>query len=74
MKKYITLIALILTGTASAQQISLNSQYLFNETMVNPGATGALDYIPVHFNFRKQWTNFPGDPTTQFLSAHGKVA
>jgi type IX secretion system PorP/SprF family membrane protein len=73
MKKYITLIAVVISGMVSAQQISLNSQYLFNDMIVNPGATGALDYVPVHFNFRKQWTNFPGAPVTQFVSAHSSV-
>jgi len=74
MKKYITILAIAVSSIATAQQMSLNSQYLFNEMMVNPGATGAKDYIPIHFNFRKQWTNFPGSPTTQFVSAHSAIA
>lgn len=42
--------------------------------LVNPGATGAIkDYIPLHLNFRKQWTSFPGSPTTQSLSCHTEV-
>lgn len=57
----------------SAQQISLNSQYLFNEMLVNPGATGSKEYIPVQLSFRKQWVNFPGSPTTQALSSHAAV-
>ncbi len=73
MKNYIFLLFIGLAGTVSAQQISLNSQYLFNEMIVNPGATGAKDYIPVQLNFRKQWTSFPGAPTTQFLSAHSAI-
>lgn len=74
MKKYITILALTITGIASAQQIALNSQYLFNEMIVNPGATGAKEYIPIQFNFRKQWTSFPGSPTTQLISAHSAIA
>lgn len=76
MKKQL-LIALFLIGAGAqvnAQQIALNSQYLFNQTLVNPGATGSKDYVPVQFHFRKQWNNFPGAPITQALSAHGKVA
>ena len=67
----------ILVGVISAangQQISLNSQYLFNEYLLNPGAAGSKDYVPIQINFRKQWTNFPGAPTTQFITAHGKIA
>jgi type IX secretion system PorP/SprF family membrane protein len=55
------------------QQIALNSQYIFNTMLINPGATGLKDHIPVQINFRKQWTNFPGSPTTQFLSCESKV-
>jgi type IX secretion system PorP/SprF family membrane protein len=74
MKKIILLTLFGWSCMASAQQMSLNSQYLFNEMMVNPAATGTKEYIPIQFNFRKQWTNFPGSPTTQFLSAHSSIA
>lgn len=74
MKKFLTIILISVASAVSAQQIALNSQYLFNDMLVNPGATGAKDYIPVQLNFRKQWTNFPGSPTTQALSAHAPVA
>ena len=74
MKKYITLLAFAISGVSYAQQIALNSQYLFNEMIVNAGATGAKDYVPVQFNFRKQWTNFPGAPTTQLISAQSPIS
>jgi len=74
MKKYLSILFIGVAGFVSAQQISLNSQYLFNEMLVNPGATGAKDYIPIQLSFRKQWVNFPGSPTTQALSSHGSVA
>mgnify|MGYP001588703496 FL=1 len=76
MKHILLTIFLIfgLTQTLFAQQIALNSQYLFNTMLVNPGATGTKDYVPVQLNFRKQWTNFPGSPTTQFLSCDSKLA
>src|SRR5690606_38289144 len=73
MKKFLAIILISATGTVSAQQISLNSQYLFNDMLVNPGATGSKDYIPIQLSFRKQWTNFPGSPTTQALSADGAI-
>lgn len=75
MKKYLIIFSIIAASNfASAQQISLNSQYLFNEMLVNPGATGSKDYIPIQIGFRKQWANFPGAPVTQAISAHGKIA
>ncbi len=74
MKKIITLAAICLGFTASAQQININSQYIFNQYLLNPGATGSKDYVPVQLNFRKQWAAFEGAPTTQFLTAHGRLA
>ena len=73
MKKYLSILFIGVAGFASAQQISLNSQYLFNEMLVNPGAAGSKDFVPIQLSFRKQWVNFPGSPTTQALSAHGEV-
>jgi type IX secretion system PorP/SprF family membrane protein len=63
----------ILSGSAMAQQIGLNSQYLFNEMIVNPGATGTKDYTQVQLNFRKQWVRFPDSPTSQNLSANAYI-
>lgn len=73
MKKVLIIVFAVVANHTFAQQISLNSQYLFNDMLVNPGATGSKDYIPIQFNFRKQWTNFPGSPTTQALSADAKI-
>ena len=74
MKKFLAIILISTASAVSAQQISLNSQYLFNDMLVNPGATGMKDYIPIQLSFRKQWTNFPGSPTTQALSSDANVA
>jgi type IX secretion system PorP/SprF family membrane protein len=74
MKNYVLILLVVLTSSAHAQQIALSSQYLFNEMLVNPGATGAKDYIPVQISYRKQWVNFPGSPTTQAISSHAKIS
>lgn len=74
MKKIVAIILISAAGSVSAQQIALNSQYLFNEMLVNAGATGAKEYIPIQLGYRKQWTSFPGSPTTQTLSAHSAIA
>lgn len=73
MKKIIFILSTFACSVGFGQQTSLNSQYLYNEMLVNPGATGSKDYIPVQFNFRKQWSGFKGSPTTQFLSAHANL-
>ncbi|NRA12882.1 MAG: type IX secretion system membrane protein PorP/SprF [Crocinitomicaceae bacterium] len=74
MKKYLVILFIGVAGGATSQQVALNSQYLFNEMLVNPGATGTKDYIPVQLGFRKQWVNFPGSPTTQTISCHAAIA
>jgi type IX secretion system PorP/SprF family membrane protein len=74
MKKFITAFCVLgLTATVSAQQFSLNTQYLFNEASLNPAAAGSKDYVPMHLNFRKQWVGFDGSPTTQTFTTHGDV-
>ncbi|PWH86630.1 PorP/SprF family type IX secretion system membrane protein [Brumimicrobium oceani] len=74
MKNLIILAFIAFGFGVNAQQVALSSQYLFNDVMVNPGAVGAKDYIPVHVNFRKQWAGFPGAPTTQLISTNAKIA
>ncbi len=73
MKKLLLITFVSLFSGVYGQQIALNSQYLFNEMLVNPGATGSKEYIPIQMNFRKQWAGFPGAPTTQSLSAHADL-
>lgn len=73
MIRIVLIISVLVATHVHGQQLALNSQYLFNEMLVNPGASGAKDYVPIQMNFRKQWAGFPGAPTTQSISAHGKL-
>ena len=73
-KQLFTILFTLLIGSASfAQQIGLNSMYLFNETSINPGATGTKSYTQIQVNYRKQWVGFPDSPTSQYISANGNV-
>jgi type IX secretion system PorP/SprF family membrane protein len=74
MKKLLILIAITCSSLTYGQQQGLSSQYLFNEAMINPGALGGKAYVPIQFNYRKQWIQFPGSPTSQYISAHGAIA
>ena len=74
MKSLLIIILVSISSASFGQQMHMNTNYIFNEMLVNPGATGSKkDYIPLHLNFRKQWTNFPGSPTTQSISCHSEV-
>lgn len=73
MKNLLLITLAILTFAVQGQQISLNSQYMFNEVSFNPGAAGSKDYIPIHFSARRQWAQFDGAPTTQTLTTHSNI-
>lgn len=74
MKKCLVIIGAVLALNFShAQQISLSTQYMFNEIYFNPGVVGTKDHVVVHGNFRKQWAGLDGAPTTQHLTSHAYV-
>lgn len=51
-----------------AQQQAQYSQYMNNNYILNPGATGVEDYIDVKFSYRTQWTGLDGAPRTYYAS------
>ncbi|MCB0707513.1 MAG: PorP/SprF family type IX secretion system membrane protein [Saprospiraceae bacterium] len=63
---------LLCTYFAQAQQLSLFTQYRENIDIVNPAAL-PTEYLAYDQNmsfgatYRKQWTDFPGAPTTQTI-------
>ena len=60
---------LLLASTrAQAQQQAQYSQYMNNNYILNPGATGVEDYIDVKFSYRTQWTGLEGAPKTYYAS------
>lgn len=50
-----------------------NSQYMINHYVLNPGAAGTLDYMPIATSFRQQWAGFKDAPNTQTISAHSAI-
>jgi type IX secretion system PorP/SprF family membrane protein len=73
MKKILATVFGLIVFVGYGQQLSLNSQYMFNEAALNPAAAGAKDYIPIHFNFRRQWSGFDGAPVSQVLTTHADM-
>jgi type IX secretion system PorP/SprF family membrane protein len=71
MKKSLTFVFALAALSTMAQQVSLNSQYMFNEMSFNCGAVGSKPYTQIHLNGRRQWSGFQGSPTTQSLSVNG---
>ena len=59
---------LLAAAPARAQQQAQYSQYMNNNYLLNPGATGVEDYIDVKFSYRTQWTGLEGAPRTYYAS------
>lgn len=71
MRILYTLLALLLTFAASAQQNPQYSQYIFNSMAINPAYTGSKNVLNINAFHRSQWTGLEGAPTTQALSVDG---
>ena len=64
---------LLAAAPARAQQQAQYSQYMNNNYILNPGATGVEDYIDVKFSYRTQWTGLEGAPKTYYASASSSL-
>jgi len=63
-----TLICIFMGAMFSfGQQTPQYSQYVKNQYMINPGATGVYDYIGITLGGRMQWTGFENAPKTSYL-------
>lgn len=72
MKKLLTKIALVVAGfseVAIAQQDPQFTQFMFNKLIFNPGYAGTSGAVCGVLQYRKQWMNFQGAPTSIAASA-----
>lgn len=72
MKKLLTKIALVVAGfseIAIAQQDPQFTQFMFNKLIYNAGYAGTSGAICGVGQYRKQWVNFDGAPTTMAFTA-----
>jgi type IX secretion system PorP/SprF family membrane protein len=68
-----TTLTTLLTNKASAQLNPLSSQYFLNQYQINPAYAGITDGLNLNLNYRKQWSNIPGSPNTQSITADYKL-
>ncbi|NML65248.1 type IX secretion system membrane protein PorP/SprF [Hymenobacter sp. RP-2-7] len=59
---------LLAAAPALAQQQAQYSQYMNNNYLLNPGATGVEDYIDIKSSYRTQWVGLEGAPKTFYTS------
>ncbi|MEM7036971.1 MAG: type IX secretion system membrane protein PorP/SprF [Bacteroidota bacterium] len=65
------LLAFVWPMAASAQQVPMYSQYMFNGLVLNPAYAGSKGYISSTLIVREQWTGIDEAPSTQSFSFHG---
>ncbi|MBA3899612.1 MAG: type IX secretion system membrane protein PorP/SprF [Bacteroidetes bacterium] len=68
-----TIILVLLSLSAFAQQDAGFSMYFFNPLNVNPGYAGSREVFSGSLVNRSQWVKMPGSPTTQSLSLHSAI-
>jgi len=56
-----------------AQYDAMFTQYMFNETFINPAYAGYKDAFAITALHRQQWTGFDGRPITTTLTMHSPV-
>jgi len=61
------------TIRVKAQLNPLNSQYFLNQYQANPAYAGLNEGLNINLNYRKQWSNIPGSPNTQSITADYKM-
>jgi len=66
-------VAYISISNFFAQQDPQYNLYQFNQMIINPAYAGARESIAIIMDYRKQWVNFPGSPTTFGLSIHSPI-
>ena len=67
----IALLLLVFSTGAFAQQLGSNTQFMFNQLVINPAYAGIHQSIQMDLNAREQWQGLDGAPSTQQLSIHG---
>lgn len=67
------LMMVLVSFTATAQHEPMFTQYMFNETFINPAYAGSHDVPAINGLYRNQWVGIPGSPKTQTFSFHAPV-
>ncbi|MEO6902282.1 MAG: type IX secretion system membrane protein PorP/SprF [Bacteroidia bacterium] len=69
--KVIITAILIIAAKLGFAQYDLNfTQYMFNETFINPAYTGSQEALSLSASYRNQWIGVEGAPISQTLVAH----
>lgn len=73
-KKYFFIIAIVFSYLAgNSQHYSLQSQYMFNGLLINPGYAGSTNCLDLTVSHRRQWTGLSQSPVTSGIAFHSPV-
>jgi len=74
MKKfYISIIAIIFTGSLFAQQIPVDNQYLVNKFSLSPAYAGYTGNFESFVSYRNSWIDIPGAPIRKSINVNGPL-
>jgi type IX secretion system PorP/SprF family membrane protein len=71
--KIVVLISIVVKLSSNylyAQLVPVYSQYLLNQSIINPGYIGIDNCLNINALYRQQWASYDGAPSTRTLSAH----
>ena len=68
-----TVVIILFAASGKAQFDYLFTQYMFNETFINPAYVGSKEAMSATLAHRQQWVNFPGRPITTSFAVHGPL-
>ena len=72
MRKLLVILFMV-SGTAFAQHLPLQSHYMFNGVALNPAFTGSENTFSLVGSYSNQWVGIEGAPTTQYITAHAPL-
>lgn len=65
---------LLLILQIKAQQVPINSQYVFDKYMINTGYAGSYNIFSASLNVRQQFAGLEGAPTTEMFCIHMPIS
>jgi type IX secretion system PorP/SprF family membrane protein len=74
LKRIIFVVLTISTSITFGQQMPQYSQFLRNQSLVNPAAVGVYDFVDITMGGRMQWSGLTNAPMTGYLLVNSPLA
>lgn len=70
---FIVVLLILLVGSVSGQQQFGFTQFMWDQSTINPAYAGTSEALSSRVFYRNQWAGFDGAPKTQSLSVHSPI-